>query len=191
MTTGAANGKAHEFMTTNNQENQTGKQKRHLILGFVVTILLIGLAIWFQRANQNSPINASSTPTLQINLPSVEYPTIPASAPEFTVPLQSIGDSGITGKVTFKDIAGTVAILLYLDGPPADEEEESLMPAELRHGTCANLGTLAYPMSPPDAGQSETDLSINLKEFNTQKPMAVVLYQSLDDRTVVACGAIQ
>ena len=189
---GAAKCTAYEIMTTNNQENQTGKQKRYLILGFIAMILLLGLMIWFQKASQSSPINASSTPTLQINLPSVEYPTIPASAPEFTVPLQSMGNSGITGKVTFKDIAGTVAILLYLDGPPEDEEnEESLMPAELRYGTCAALGSLAYAMSPPDAGQSETDLSINLKEFNAQKPMAVVLYQSLDEHTVVACADIQ
>jgi hypothetical protein len=173
--------------TSNNQ----GKQKQYLILGIVAAVLLIGGSIWFQRANQGSPINASSTPTLQINLPSVEYPTIPASAPEFTVLLQSMGNSGITGKVIFRDIAGTVAILLYLDGPPGGEEEESLMPAELRHGTCTALGSLAYPMSAPDAGQSETDLSINLKEFNTQKPMAVVLYRSLDDHTAVACGDIQ
>jgi hypothetical protein len=42
----------------------------------------------------------------------------------------------------------------------------------------------------PDAGESETDLSINLKQFNTQKPMAVILYQSTQDRTAIACGDI-
>ena len=85
-----------------------------------------------------------------------------------------------------------VAILLKLDGLPTEEEnEEDIVPAELHFGTCANPGALAYPMSPPDAGQSETDLSINLKQFNTQKPMAVILYQSLQDHTAVACGDVQ
>jgi hypothetical protein len=179
-------------MNPDTQGRQPGKQKRYLIPGIVALGLLIGGAIWFQRTSQDSPINISSTPTLQINVPSIEYPTIPPSAPEFTVPIQSMGNSGITGKVTFKDIAGTVAILLYVDSPPEDEEsEESIMPAELRYGTCTAPGSLAYPMSPPDAGQSETDLSINLKQFNTQKPMAVVLYRSLQDHTMIACGDIQ
>jgi len=120
-----------------------------------------------------------------------EYPTIPASAPEFTVNLQSLNDSSVTGKVTFKDIAGTVAILLFVESPSGGEEdEEALMPAELHHGSCAAPGDLAYPMTAPDAGQSETDLSINLKEFNTQRPMAVFLYRSPQDHTAIACGDV-
>src|SRR6266508_1078808 len=180
------------MMTSNNQGNQTRKKKRSLILGIVTVGLLIGgLTIWFQTTSNGSPVNTSSTATLQINLPSVQYPTIPPSAPEFTVPIHSVGSSGITGTVTFKDIAGVVAILLHIDGLPDDEEsEESIVPAELRYGTCTALGALAYPLSAPDAGESETDLSINLKQFNTQKPMAVVLYRSLQDHTVIACGDI-
>ncbi len=179
-------------MISNNQGNQTSKKKRSLILGIVTVGLLIGgLTIWFQTTSNGSPVNTSSTATLQINLPSVQYPTIPPSAPEFTVPIHSVGSSGITGTVTFKDIAGVVAILLHIDGLPDDEEsEESIVPAELRYGTCTALGALAYPLSAPDAGESETDLSINLKQFNTQKPMAVVLYRSLQDHTVIACGDI-
>ncbi len=179
-------------MTSNNQGNQTRKKKRSLILGIVTVGLLIGgLTIWFGTISRSSLVNTSSTATLQINLPSVQYPTIPPSAPEFTVPIHSVGSSGITGTVTFKDIAGVVAILLHIDGLPDDEEsEESIVPAELRYGTCTALGALAYPLSAPDAGESETDLSINLKQFNTQKPMAVVLYRSLQDHTVIACGDI-
>jgi len=45
-------------------------------------------------------------------------------------------------------------------------------------------------MSAPDAGASETDLTINLKQFNAQGPMAVVLYKSPQDHTVIACGDI-
>ncbi len=179
-------------MTPNNQEDQTSKKNRYLILGLVTVCLLVGgSTIWLQRTSLGSPIVASATATLQINLPTTDYPTIPASAPEYTVPILSVGPSGITGTVTFKDIAGTVAILLLVDGMPEDEEsEESIVPAELRYGTCTALGALAYPMSPPDAGASETDLSINLKEFNTQRPMAVVLYRSLQDHTVIACGDV-
>jgi hypothetical protein len=179
-------------MTPNNQEDQTSKKNRYLILGLLAVCVLVGVVtIWLQRTSLDSPIGSSATATLRINLPTTDYPTIPASAPEFTVPIVSVGASGITGTVTFKDIAGTVAILLQVDGMPEDEEsEESIVPAELRYGTCTALGALAYPMSPPDAGASETDLSINLKEFNTQKPMAVVLYRSLQDHTVIACGDV-
>ena len=179
-------------MTSKDQPKPPGTQKRSLILGILAVVLLIvGLSIWLRWTSQQSVTDASS-PTLQINLPSVEYPTIPPSAPEFTVPLHSLNDSGITGRVTFKDIAGNVAILLYVDGLPGEEEsEESLMPAEIRYGTCAAPGAIAYPMSAPDAGQSETDLSIELKQFNTQKPMAVILYRSPQDHTIIACGDIQ
>jgi hypothetical protein len=180
------------MMISNNQEKQTSKKKRYLIPGIVTVCFLIGgLTIWFQRTSHSSPISNSSFPTLQINVPTTQYPTIPPSAPAFTVSIHSLGPSGITGTATFKDIAGTVAILLHVDGLPDDEEsEESIVPVELRYGTCTAPGALAYPMSAPDAGESETDLSINLKQFNTQKPMAILLYRSLQDHTEIACGDI-
>src|SRR6266498_4296317 len=173
------------MMTSNNEEKQTPKKKLYRILGIVTVGFLIGgLTIWFQRTSHRSPISTSSNPTFQINVPTVQYPTVPPSAPAFSVPIHSMGSSGITGTASFKDIAGTVAILLHIDGLPEEEEsEESIMPAEIRYGTCPALGPLAYPLSAPDAGESETDLSINLKQFNIQKPMAVILYRSLDDHT--------
>ena len=178
-------------MASDDQQRQTSTKKQYLRLGILAAgFLIVVFAILFQTTGRGLPGSPSST--LQINLPAVQYPTIPPSAPDFTVPIQSIGNSGITGTATFKDIAGVVAILLKLDGLPTEEEnEEDIVPAELHFGTCAAPGALAYPMSPPDAGQSETDLSINLKQFNTQKPMAVILYQSLEDHTAVACGDVQ
>jgi len=183
----------YEMVDPNNQETPSSQKKRYLIFGIVIVFLLIGgITIWVQRNSRGSPDSVSPFPTPQINLPTVQYPTIPPSAPEFTVVIHSLDSSGITGTATFKDIAGAVAILLRFDGLPTEEEsEESIMPAELHYGTCTAPGSLAYPMSPPDAGESETDLSINLKEFNTQKPMAVILYKSAQDHTAIACGDIQ
>ncbi len=172
-----------------NQEKQATQKKLYLILGIVIVFFLVGgLIIRFQRTSHISRTSASPSATLQINVPETQYPTIPPSAPAFTAPIHSIGPSGITGTATFKEVAGTVAILLHVDGLP--EEEESIVPVELRYGTCAALGALAYPMSAPDAGESETDLSIDLKQFNAQKPMAVVLYRSPQDHTAIACGDI-
>ena len=181
------------MMTSKDQEKQNSQKKRYLMSGIVIAGLLVGgFVMLFQRISQAPSSSPSSDPTLQINLPAVEYPTIPASAPAFTVPIHSTGSSGITGTATFKDIAGTVAILLHFDGLPEEEEsEETLMPAEIRYGTCTAPDSLAYPLTAPDAGESETDLSINLKQFNMQKPMAVVLYRSRQDQTVIACGDIQ
>ncbi len=180
------------MMTSKNQGKLSSKKKRYLILGIVTVCFLIGgLAIRLQTTRHLSSIGISTYSTLQINVPTTQYPTIPPSAPAFTVPIHSIGSSGITGSTTFKDIAGTVAILLHVDGLPDDEEsEESIVPVELRYGACVAPGPLAYPMSVPDAGESETDLSINLKQFNTQRPMAVILYRSAQDHTVIACGDI-
>jgi len=169
-------------------------QKRNLITGIVLLLLLIGSWSLFQWTNAKAPAVTVATPTIQINLPTIEYPTIPASAPEFMVTINSLESSGITGTAMFTDIAGTVAILLQVEGLSTAEEEESeetIVPAELHFGTCAAPGELAYPMTAPDAGQSETDLSINLEQFNAQKPMAVILYRSPQDHTAIACGDVQ
>src|SRR5689334_8945933 len=104
-------------MIPNDQGKQKNRQRGALILRVgIVFLLVVGLTIWLQRISRPASSNPSSPATIQINLPTVEYPTIPPSAPEFTVSLQSIGNSGVSGKVTFKDIAGTVAILLHVDG---------------------------------------------------------------------------
>lgn len=176
----------------NDQKKQTNRAKLYLRLGIViVAFLVLGLLIWFRRITSTSPTSISSGATIQINVPTVQYPTIPASAPEFTVAIHNVGNSGVTGTATFKDIAGAVAILLHIEGLSEDEEHENIVPVELRYGTCAAPGDLAYSMTSPDAGQSETDLSINLKQFNTQKPMAIFLYQSAQDHTAIACGDVR
>jgi hypothetical protein len=180
-------------MTTQQPGNKP-PHKRYLISGIVLLLLLVGSWTLFQWTTPKVPLAAVATATIQINLPTIQYPTIPASAPEFTVTINSLEASGVTGTATFKDIAGTVAILLKVEGLSTAEEEESeesLVPAELHFGTCAVPGELAYPMSAPDAGQSETDLSINLEQFNAQKPMAVILYRSPQDHTAIACGDVQ
>lgn len=167
-----------------------GKQtkKIYLIFGILSVCSLVACEkMPFRATSPTSP--TISTPTnqvLHINIPTVQYPTIPPSAPTYTVPIYSIGLSGVTGTVTFEDISGAVAILLHIDGLP----EESITPVEIRYGTCASLGPLAYPLVSPDAEESETDLSINLNQFNAQKPMAVILYWSTQEPAAIACGDI-
>lgn len=180
------------MMTSTDPEKRDGPKKRYLIPVLVIAALLVGgLIIGLLVTGGSAPAGTSAPATVQINLPTTQYPTIPPSAADFTVSIHSVNSSGITGSATFKDIAGTVAILLHIDGPPEEESEESIMPVELRYGSCTVPGALAYPMSAPDAGESETDLSINLKEFNTKKPMAILLYRSPQDQTIIACGDIQ
>lgn len=147
-----------------------------------------------QFSSPSAPLATPSLPpgvvlsptTPHINLPTVQYPTIPPSAPSYIVPIQSVASSGVTGTVLFQDVSGAVAILLHVDGL----EDEVIVPVELLHGTCAVPGPLAYSLVSPDGGESETDLSINLNQFNAQKPYAVFIYRSAQDRTVIACGNI-
>jgi hypothetical protein len=165
------------------------KNKLYLIPGVLVICFLIGgaAAILFAQGQLSILNTPSAYPTSpRINLPVVQYPTIPPSAPTYSVPIRSLDSSGVSGTATFQDIAGAVAIMLQVDGLG----EEVIAPAELRSGTCADPGPLIYPMVAPDAGESETDLSINLKQFNTQRPMAVILYRSTTDHTAIACGNI-
>jgi hypothetical protein len=49
---------------------------------------------------------------------------------------------------------------------------------------------LQKPSGKEEQRMIDSHLSINLKQFNTQKPMAVFLYQSLQDHTAIACGDI-
>src|SRR5260221_3284644 len=94
-------------MRSKNQADQMSKPNLYLILGIAALCFLIGgITIWFQSTSHRSPIGNSSYSTPQINLPITEYPTIPPSAPAFTVSIHNLSLSGITGKVTFKDIAG-------------------------------------------------------------------------------------
>lgn len=174
------------MMTSKFQGNR--KKKPYLIFGILIMCFLVACEkTTFQSTSQMPPtVGQPTNQVIHINIPTVQYPTIPPSAPAYTLPILSIGLSGVTGTVTFEDISGAVAILLRIDGLP----EESLAPVELRYGTCATLGSLAYPLVSPDGGESETDLSINLNQFNTQKPMAVILYRSTQDRTAIACGDI-
>lgn len=152
-------------------------------LAFVVGTL----QILFEATSPLPPADTATPTRPNINIPSVEYPTIPPSAPSYTVNIQSVDQSGVTGRVTFKDVAGEVAILLHLDGI----DEEDLVPVKLQHGSCAERGPLAYELVSPDAGESETDLTIKLEEFNKQKPLAIVIYRSAQDHTTIACGDIK
>jgi hypothetical protein len=157
------------------QVKRIKKTTLYIIIGIVIVAFVIAAAwIRHQAANQ----------VTDINIPSGNYPTMPPSAPAYTTAIHSIGSSGISGRATFKDISGAVAVLLHIDGM----DEDSLSPIELHFGTCAVPGALAYGLVTPDAEESETDLSIDLKQFNAQKPMAVLLYQSTHDHTAIACG---
>ena len=110
-------------MISNDREKHARDRQRTRMVGLGIVILLVGgLTLWAQRTGSGAASGSSASPTLQINLPTVQYPTIPASAPEFTVTIQSVGNSGITGTATFKDIAGVVAILLHLEGVSTDRK---------------------------------------------------------------------
>ena len=145
-------------MASNNQEKQPGPNKGYLISGILaVGLLVAALTLWLQRTSQGSRTGPSSSATLQINVPTTEYPTIPASAPAFTVPIHSLGSSGISGKATFKDIAGTVAILLQFDGMPEDEESEEMMAAILSGYSIGTPATRAETIKKlKDVGYIET-----------------------------------
>ena len=181
-------------MPSDNQGEGRKRTGLYFLLGIAVVVVIV-TAILVRRLESDHIVQVTVPPdrsptvtpsAVHINLPSDRSPTLTPSAPAYTIVVKSVGQSGVSGTATFEDVAGVVAIRLHFDGL----EEESFSPAEIHNGSCAAPTALAYALVAPEAGESETDLLINLEQFNTQKPLAVILYRSVQDRTVIACGDI-
>lgn len=94
----------------------------------------------------------------------------------------------MNGTMTIREIAGVAAI--FLKFPVLPEDNETVQPAYIYEGSCDALGKVMYKLTVPDAGESETDLEINVEQFLKQRPMAIELLKSTNNPSPVACGNI-
>ncbi len=115
-----------------------------------------------------------------------EQKTIPLSTSVSLVSQNNSGESGTAALVALE--GGKTKVTLNLTGAPADIAQ----PAHIHNGSCANLGSVLYPLTPPVNGQSETILDVALTEGILNKlPLAVNVHKSESEINIYyACGDI-
>lgn len=107
------------------------------------------------------------------------------AAPQgYTLQLQTLNDSGVTGTATLTDLGdGTTRVVVDVD--PAGH---LAMPAHIHPGTCQELVPQPlYPLEVVESGHSETVVPASLQEL-LAGDQALNLHASADDmRTYTAC----
>ncbi|MEK7637978.1 MAG: hypothetical protein AAB375_00930 [Patescibacteria group bacterium] len=104
------------------------------------------------------------------------------------VSLKEQNSSGESGTAILKEVDGKVQVTLTVAGQPAGV----VQPVHIHEGTCAELGTVVYPLAfPKDGVASVTLLAVSLADLKTQVPLAVNAHKSGQEPQVyVACGDI-
>lgn len=105
----------------------------------------------------------------------------------FTINLKGVGKSAAPGTATIEDVSGDAVIILNF---PGLTDSEMVMPAYIHSGSCNNIGKELYKLAVPDAGQSETDLTVGSDQLKSSAPLTIDLRKSTTDSSVVACGEI-
>ncbi|GEM_PF-3554380 len=96
------------------------------------------------------------------------------------------GESGVATLVALE--GGKTKVTLNLTNAPANIAQ----PAHIHRGSCANLGEVLFPLTPPVNGQSETTLDVALAEgILNRLPLAVNVHKSESEINIYyACGDI-
>lgn len=106
-----------------------------------------------------------------------------------TIALNSMHGSGESGYAKITEINGQAIVDIFLNGTKSDTPSR---PAAFYKGSCKNLGSEKYTMTPVDGGSSETLLGGTLDRLRAELPYALVIQASSNDlSSVVACGDIK
>jgi hypothetical protein len=118
--------------------------------------------------------------------------TIAAIAPAagqniFSVPLDDVDESGITGGSSIRGVDDGVEITVYITAG----DEGGVHPVHIHDGTCDDLGDVAWPLEDIEDGESVTMLEdVTLGDLMTGE-YAINAHQSEDEMDVnVMCGNI-
>lgn len=117
--------------------------------------------------------------------------TIAALAPAagqsiFSVPLDDVDDSGVTGGASVRGVDGQVEVTVFI----SEGDEGGEHPVHVHEGTCEELGDVAYPLENITDGESVTTLDLELSELMTGD-YAINAHQSEDEMDVnIMCGNV-
>ena len=141
-----------------------------LVLAIVVVVIVVGFLLMNRQTSQPAP---SPTP-------------VPESIMKgMTVTLAEQNDSGESGTAVLKEVDGQVMVTLSLTGAP----EGVSQPAHIHNGSCDNLGGIAYPLTNPMDGSSETMVDVTLDQLMSELPLVVNVHKSVSEAGVyVSCG---
>ena len=143
--------------------------KNSLIIGGVVVAVLI---IVFFAMGGNSSSDRTEGDSME--------PKNGAS-----VILNAQNASGISGTVTVNDVDGKAKVVLSLTGASAEANQ----PAHIHVGSCAEIGTVKYPLTSVLGGVSETMLDVSTETLLGSLPLAINVHKSAEEVSVyVACG---
>jgi hypothetical protein len=112
----------------------------------------------------------------------------PAAAQNiFSVPLDDVDDSGVTGGASIRGVDEGVEITVFISAG----DEGGVHPVHVHDGTCDDLGDVAWPLEDIEDGESVTVLDdITLGDIMTGE-YAINAHQSEDEMDVnVMCGNV-
>jgi hypothetical protein len=117
--------------------------------------------------------------------------TIAAIAPAagqniFSVPLDSVDDSGVTGGASIRGVDEGVEITVFISAG----DEGGVHPVNIYEGTCAELGEVSQELESIEEGQSVTTIDGGLGDIMTGEYAIAVGASEDDPETHVMCGNI-
>lgn len=101
-----------------------------------------------------------------------------------TVLLQPQNGSNQSGQVELEKVDGDVRVLTSVNN-----YNSTLQPASINNGSCASIKDPKYALTDLKIGQSDTTLQ-KTKMFELLN-LAIIVYKSSSDKTVVSCGDIR
>jgi hypothetical protein len=117
--------------------------------------------------------------------------TIAAIAPAagqniFSVPLDSVDDSGVTGGASIRGVDEGVEITVFISAG----DEGGVHPVNIYEGTCAELGEVTEELENIEDGESVTTIDSTLGDIMTGEYAIAVGASEDDAETHVMCGNI-
>lgn len=144
-----------------------------------LAVIAVGLFLYFKKTPTQQPTDQPATTT--------EQSTTNSQSKTIAVAMLPQNNSGESGIATLKDINGKTSVVLTLSGAPTGVTQ----PAHIHTGSCATIGGVAYPLTFPVNGSSETILNVSLDELLKKLPLAINVHKSGSEANVYfACGDI-
>lgn len=154
------------------------------ILGIIVILVLLAGGFLYYRAGQQE---AALQENMDTTAPPQEEESQKTQAEKHIVKILSQNDSNEEGVASLVDYNGKVMVQLSVTNVPAGIPQ----PAHIHVGSCANPGSVKYPLENVVEGKSETTINISMADLLKSLPLAINVHKSAQQvGTYVACGDI-
>jgi len=136
-----------------------------------------------QGATSQTATTQATTQTSPSTLPDASTGTLVPPPAQFSATMKRAGGSRETGMAVLRGTPDgkTVVVLLMKHAPRGVTQA-----AEIVHGSCASLGSVAYKLTQVGNGVSNTTLPVALGSF--QGPFAAVVHSRGVSSAVASCG---